>query len=127
MSSLSPLLTREIVRVVLLVCSLVSIQAADDFHLRRGKLEIEDTDVLIGISIIVITRDGDQTTLHVPTQHNLSGRLTMADCNFTDSRVIKHTCNALSQWSPCLHLDSLAEGYNLQHLVESGKAQSQSG
>ena len=79
----------------LLVCSLVSVQATDDFHLRRGKLEIEDTAVLIGISIIVTTRDGDQTTLHVLAQHNLSSRLAMTSSDFTDSLVIKHTSDAL--------------------------------
>lgn len=70
-------LPREIIRVVLFIRTLVAVQTGNNLHFGRRKLEVEDTDILVRVRIVVAAGNGDQPALHVPTQDDLCGRFTV--------------------------------------------------
>lgn len=54
-SCISTYLPREIIRVVLLVCTLVLVQPTYRFHVFWRQLKIKDSDILASVVIIVAT------------------------------------------------------------------------
>jgi len=57
-------LPREIIRVVLLVCTLVAVQTGNNLHFGRRKIEIEDSDILVRVRVVIAARNGNQSALH---------------------------------------------------------------